>query len=169
MSLLQRMLNPAFEDAEGAGNIADQANIILKGPLSEIYTKALYELYPKDGAEPSAPSAPVAAALESQAIDQALLERLSKIVAPADTVAVAGTQTVYGVAATDVTEQTVVDVTNDLAATPEGSDYVFIMDGTKPEQPSEQFVKIEVALECMVEANGGKFFRSFKDFMATRA
>lgn len=135
MSLLRQALaKPVLEDYEASPNPNEEAAILMKGPLADIYTRALNVAYAKkplgeeEGEEPAPPleaeefvgSASTAArntptweqaALESVQIDKVLLEHMAKLIKPEGEIAAGQpVQTVFAVSKADVKPQTVIDV-----------------------------------------------------------
>ena len=114
-------------------------------------------------------------AAESQQMDVAIMDKMAEAVngknsaSPTDNFT-----TVYGVSKNDLDEQDAVDVVSELAATPEGGEFVLITDFCAPgtngtigggEERSEI---IGQSLECLVECHGGKVFHSLNDYIASR-
>jgi hypothetical protein len=81
------------------------------------------------------------------------------------------TLTVYGVNKNELDQDTVVDMTKELVNHENPSDFVLIVDGTQPGpngetagEPGERLEAISSAMECMVEAFGGRTFPSLEAF-----
>lgn len=142
----------------------EEKTVEMKGPLAAVYTEALNQAYAKsENPEADTP------ALESQAIDAMIAQSLARYTAPEEQEAAA--VTVYGVSEADVSEQTVVDVVSEVAGKEDEGEFYLIIDATNPSAngenssaPSEQFVRLGGALECIVESFGGKVFRSLAEF-----
>lgn len=160
-SLLRRAMESEAAQVE-------EKTIEMKGPLAAVYTEALNQAYAKsDNPDADTP------ALESQAIDAMIAQSLARYTSPDEQEAAA--VTVYGVAEADVSEQTVVDVAQELTSKDEGGEFFLIIDATNPSSngdnssaPTEEFVRLDAALECMVQSFGGKVYRSLADFAKGR-
>lgn len=148
------------------GDVAqvEEKTLEMKGPLAAVYTEALNQAYAKvEDPEAETP------ALESQAIDAMVASSLARFSAPQEQESPA--VTVYGVAEADVSEQTVVDVAQELTDKDEGGEFFLIVDATTPSvngehsaAPTERLVRLDAALECLVESFGGKVYRSLAAF-----
>jgi hypothetical protein len=187
------MLRRALENSDAStddNNVSDASKmIVMKGPLAEIYKNALDVLYAKDPAtgerihddegkpvltEPSKECQTIS--IETEAIDVMLARQLARSMSAQNVKPTDSFQTVYGVSKDAVTDETMVEVTNELAAQPEtSSDFVLIVDGTQPSSigdntsvPQEKMVQMQNALECVVEAYRGKVYHSLKEFAEAR-
>ncbi len=178
-----RLFRLALEKEE-VPNVTDHvkeekiSTIIMKGPLSEVYTKALKIAYAKDPdtgiteieqKEHKEKEAGTVEALESSAIDVAIANAVaanSSQVTPTDSF-----QTVYGVAKDYVNDDTLLDISKELNNCPENSEFILIIDGTQagPDSqvssiPQERMVQIQSAIECLVDVYKGKIFHSLEEF-----
>jgi hypothetical protein len=158
------MLRRALEDIVPEVTTEDGETILMKGPLSEIFTQALDVAYAKENPDENA-------SLESQQMDVAIMSKLSNAISnsPSPTT---NLQTVYGVSKDAISEDTVVDVTTELANAPDESDFVLIIDavgnGRNSTEPTERMIDLAEAMECLVECHGGKVFTSLKDYVNSR-
>ena len=156
-------LRSALEDStvEATG---DDTHIVMKGPLAEIYGRALNVMY----AKPDPLTEEVV--MESMAQDAQYMQKvINAIGSNNDEVENTELTTVYGVAKSEITDQTVIDITRELA-TPvdkEPTDFVLIIDGTQPGANSEvSSVPQErlMALEHLVLAHKGRVFGSLLEY-----
>lgn len=163
-----------------------EPTIVMKGPLSDVYTQALDIAYAKEdptgASEVTPPTDPmpevggVVAALESQQIDVAMMQKLANAMISGDNAPTNNVQTVYGVSQNDLNEDKVVEVTQEVAGQPENApDFILIVDGTQPgansesaSAPTERLELLSTAIESIVLANGGKVFHSFPEFIKSR-
>jgi hypothetical protein len=162
MSSLRR----ALEDGEV--NTGDGKMVVMKGPLSSVYTDALQQALAKDDQ--------TTVAIESQELDSVLLKKLTALMNQDNATAPTNNfQTVYGVSKAEVDKKVVANVTKELAAgdgenTPEGQ-FILVYDLSKPGDNSELAGNTEErmeyvgALETMVLAHNGKVFPSFGDYL----
>jgi hypothetical protein len=159
-------LRSALEDStvEATG---DDTHIVIKGPLAEIYGRALNVMY----AKPDPLTDEVI--MESMAQDAQYMQKVIDAIAE-QTEEVENTEltTVYGVAKSEITDQTIVDITRELS-TPVAkapTDFVLIIDGTQPGANSElSGVPQErlMVLEHMVLAHKGRVFGSLLEYAKT--
>lgn len=167
-----KLFTMVLEESSIDPNTIDTANttVHLIGPLSEAYTQALAVAFNSENTEANADGNTVVS-VESQAIDIATMAKLSRMLntisnnnsAPTDNF-----QKVYGVAKTDVNEQTVVDVTHELAEASDNGrkdEFIMIVDATAP-TPSGVEVRSDLisTLESLVHCHGGKVFSSLEEF-----
>lgn len=115
--------------------------------------------------------------LESQAIDAAVASSIASSISdepPSDN---AGYETLYAVDETQVTPETVQDVTEVLAATDKPENVTVLIDNVVPDAMldptnptvSEKTSEMAVALESLVVAMGGKVVHSYGAFVKARA
>lgn len=174
---MAHLLRKALENSDSSPDPEQQASIIMKGPLAEVYSKALQAAYDKDN--PVIPlEDDVKAVMESQQIDVAIMEKIAKMVtAQKDIAPTDNFQTVYGVSKDGVTDEVVVDVTNELVnqATQTGNssrddDFVLIIDGTLPGgEVAEKYEMLGTALEAVACAYGKRVFHSFEEYANWRS
>ena len=130
----------ALEQAGMAEAPNTENTLVMRGPLSEMCYQALNVIYakpdPLSGAtDVSNPAAPPA--LETQALDahqaQTVLDKLLATDSPGATI------TIYGVSAAAVTQDTVVDLTNEISSRGDdkGGEFYLVVDATKPGPNSE--------------------------------
>ena len=176
---MKRLLRRALEDASSSSQDDTEQTIVMKGSLSEVYTKALDVAYAKEDPAAEQPSDEDVAVMESQQMDVAVMKSLAAAMADTDAPPTSNFQTVFGVSRDDVTDEVLVEITQELAqhsaAAVPNSEFVLIIDGTTPgpngatsSAPVENIVQLETALEAMVVAHKGKVFRSLKDYAASR-
>jgi hypothetical protein len=163
----------------------NEPTIVMSGPLSEIFTKALDVAYAK---EPSQGEGVVAT--ESQAQDVTVMQKIvesisnnqQQSVQPVSEVngeigapgAEGADLQVYGVAKADITDADVVDVADALMNEDSESrpkEFVVVVDGTLPSvnglggAPKEEVEYLSEAMEALTKRLGGKFYRSFEEFV----
>lgn len=158
-----------LESYDGAPTDDDKKDtIVMKGPLSEVFTEALNKVYakPEGGID--------GASMESQANDALMMQALaSDFNNPPQGDDSGGQTTVYGVSAASIDNDDFVDISKEF----EGDDkLVLIVDGVKPGPnspddsiPAERAELLTGALESFVKANGGQVFRSLNEYAASRA
>lgn len=168
---MARLLRKALENSDSSPDPATQASIIMKGPLADVYSKALQVAFDKEN--PAIPEDDtVKAVLESQQIDVAIMEKMAKLMGANEPPPTDNFQTVYGVSKDGITDEVIVDVTNELVsqATATGNrdrsdDFVLIVDATLPGgEVAEKFEPLATALETMVQAHGGKVYHSLSEY-----
>lgn len=174
MNLLRRALSSdgMVEDPQ-----EEQPAIELKGPLGEVYTKALNIAFAKPD---EATGRPV---LESQANDALMQSNLVKIATQLDTFDQSNPNTtIYGVSKSEVAQDDVVEVAKQLASTEtKPEDFILVVDATKmasnPEDlnsldeyvvdtivdPQIEGTEFAPVLESMVIAYGGKVVYSLEE------
>jgi hypothetical protein len=172
MSILRRALEsydgqPTGNTGHDDGSSGDKKDmIVMRGPLSQLYTDALNKVYAKENPQEGT------IATESQAND-ALMSLAGEFATQGeDDDQTGGQTTVYGVASQGVQEQDLVDITQELA----GPDkVVLIMDGVAPGPnspedtiPAERVEALGAAMESFVTAHGGKVFHSLEEFAESR-
>jgi hypothetical protein len=165
----------AATPATAVGNTeTGEASVVMKGPLSQVFTEALNSAYAKT--DPITGSA----AMETAAQDTQYMQQLVKDLLPeadednAETV-------VYAVSPAQIDQQVVIDITKEAAN--QGSDdrrgrydFVVIIDGTQPganseggSAPKERLAQfMETSLECIAECHGIKVYRSLEEFAKAR-
>jgi hypothetical protein len=160
----------------------NEPTIVMSGPLSEIFTKALDVAYAK--ADPVSGTAGIAQ--ESQAQDVTVMQ---KIVESINNNSQQATQAVdepgvdprtgadlqvYGVAKADITSDDVVDVADALMNEDEDArpkEFIVVVDSTIPgangpgSAQSEEVEYLTEAMESLTKRLGGKFYRSFEAFV----
>lgn len=178
-TFLRRAL--ATEDQESSPNPSEQAAIVMKGPLADVYSQALDVAYAKEQ-PPEAPSeavTAVAAALESQQMDAEILQEIKEMANSKHEPQAQPPVVVYGVGHDAVTDEVVVQVVQELAAATEDDsadhNFVFIVDSTVPTThgtgsaaPVEVYADLPAALESIVTAAGGKVYHSFAEYIKAR-
>lgn len=157
------------EDMTDQGGAAGQT-VLMKGPLADAYTQALDIAYAKADPAQSETEQP---ALETQAMDAQVAQQLAQSLvntAPASPPATV----VYAVNQSKVTEDDLVSVTSDLGGQEKPGDYILIVDATQPSNngdtglPQERVLELNTALECIVEAHGGRVFHSLGAYLESR-
>lgn len=139
--------------------------IVMKGPLSELYTEALNKVYAK-------PDAVTGVATESQANDALMMQALASDVNTQTEEGADSKTTVYGVSAAAPTQDDLLDISKEF----EGDDkFVLIIDGTVPGPnspedaiPGERAEVLTGAMEAFVKALGGQVFHSLEEFAESR-
>lgn len=154
-------------DETPTGGEDEKDFIVMKGPLSEIYTQALNKLYAKDS------SAMGAIATETQANDALMIEALATdFGSQEDGDQSGGVTTVYGVDAKMPTDDDMVDISREL----QGEDkFVLIIDGVRPGPnspddtvPAERAEVLSAAMEAMVLAHKGQVYHSVAEYARSR-
>lgn len=167
----------------------EEPTIVMSGPLSEIFTKALDVAYAK--ADPVSGTAGIAQ--ESQAQDVTVMQKIVESInnnsqqalqppeagdgqfekgfaAPASGADIQ----VYGVAKADITDADVVDVADALMnedTETKPKDFVVIVDSTLPgangvgSAPQEEIEYLSEAMESLTHKLGGRFYHSFEEFV----
>lgn len=176
-SLLKRALED-YTPPEPIPVEGEDRTIVMRGPLADIYTQALNVAYAKEDPQANDIQEPTAT-LESQQMDAHVLQKLSAAISHDNVPPTDNFDTVYGVSRNEMTEQTVVDVTTELAGKgsgPSTPDFYLIIDamnlgegGGAPGESTEKIEQIGQALECLVSAHGGKVFHSLQEFAASRS
>jgi hypothetical protein len=107
--------------------------------------------------------------LESQQMDVAIMNKMAAALIDPDVEPTDNFTTVYGTSKDSIDKDTVVDVTSELANTPDNSDFVMVIDATQPgdnsdsvSEPTERVIDLTGALECLVECHNGKTFYDLK-------
>lgn len=164
MSRVFKQALEAYDNGSTGSEGGEKDMVVMKGPLSELYTEALNKAYAKQGAMEGV-------ATESQANDALMMQALaSDFSNPPDEQAPA--TTVYGVSAQNPTNDDFINISKEF----EGEDkLVLIIDGTdagpnSPEDsiPAEKAEMLTGALESFVKANGGDVFHSLQEFANAR-
>lgn len=176
-------LAAALEEDSSPG-VLEQAQIVMTGPLSSVYTQVLQQVLAKDNQTTEAAASPaVGMVMESQAMDQTMMSKLGAAMAANQTPAATP---LYAVSRNDLTNETVVEITGMLSKNMQPAetggalnnterqqgDFILIVDGTNPTSsgepgvPEEKLHRLEAALECLVQAHGGRTYKSLKDFVA---
>lgn len=171
--LLRRAMEELRDDstAQPATASGQDQTIVMKGPLAEVFAQALDVAYAKDKPQDT-PDQP---AMETQAMDAEIARQIVSQLVQADA-APATASTVYGVSESSVQENDVVNVTKELASAENPEKFVLVIDGTAPTTrsaqdtaPVERVEILRTALECLVEAHGGKVYRSLPDYVRSFA
>ncbi|BDD79541.1 hypothetical protein [Burkholderia phage FLC9] len=159
----------------------NEPTIVMSGPLSEIFTKALDVAYAKAPAEGQG-----VVATESQAQDVTIMQKIvesinnnaTQATEPVSTDSGSGADLqVYGVAKQDIQDSDVVDVADalmneDVETKPK--EFVVVVDSTLPgangagSAPQEEVEYLSEAMEALTKRLGGKFYRSFEEFVEAR-
>lgn len=159
----------AFENQGAEGE--DDQFIVMKGPLSMLYTEALAKVYAKD----KLPDGETVAT-ESMANDALMMQALAQDYGTQDSNdGSGGATTVYGVSASDVNEDDFVNISKELT----GPDkMVLIIDGTGagpnspedsvPQERVEELSDMTGALETFVTKVGGRVYHSLEEFALSR-
>jgi hypothetical protein len=158
------MLRRALEDADTTANTPKM--VVMTGPLSDVYTQALNEVYAKQTENGEV------VATESQQQDVMLLRELATVMNGGSAPPTDAFQTVYGVSHDTTDEKSVVDLTTEISKTEDPSNFVLIIDRMQPDSASgadpETLTPIQAAMECMVVSHGGKVYRSLGEFAKSR-
>lgn len=168
MNRVFRQALEAYDGSATGGEDDGKDFIVMKGPLSELYTEALNKVYAK-------PDAITGVATESQANDAMMMQALASDInnqSGEENDGSGGQTTVYGVSATDLDNEDFTDITKEF----EGEDkLVVIIDGVQPGPnspedsiPAERAELMSAALESYVKANGGVVYRSLQEFANAR-
>jgi len=185
-SLLQRALENDVLETPPAD--PSEKTVVMKGPLSEVYAQALNIAYANkpapsnegttgETAPPAVDTVAPVVATESEAIDAALMEKLAQSMNTSDEPPTDNFQTVYGVAKDAVDEDTIIQVTTDLATVAKDSnqnDYAIIIDGSVPGNngdtggETQRAIQLTSALESIAAANNIPVYRSLKEFAHSR-
>lgn len=155
-----------FSAMEEISEADDDKTVILKGPLSEVYSKALADAYAKDNGQSSEQTTAV---LESQQMDVAMVQKLSSAISDLTTAPTDNYQTIYGVSKHEVTQDDVVDMTSELVNAQDGR-FILVLDATVPSQGGdvggeEQKELLTSAMEQLVLAHGGQVYHSLPELV----
>jgi len=162
---MSRIFKRALEAYDDQSTGGEKDVVVMKGPLSELYTEALNKAYAK-------PNALDGVAVESQANDVLMMQALASDFSNPPEEENSANTTVYGVSAQNPTNDDFVNISKEF----EGEDkLVLIIDGTdagpnSPEDsiPAEKAQMLTGALESFVIANGGIVFHSLQEFANAR-
>ena len=174
--------NADFNAADKIDINPEEDQIVMKGPLSEMFTQALNVMYsktdPVDGST-ALESFAKTIGLETQAMDYTALRDLKEALEPKDTAV--KTIQVYGVSEDDVEPTDVVDITKQLATSDDASnEYFFVFDGTHPrhqqgQSTGDQTMKVlepetltnelATAVESVARSYGCKVYYSLESFL----
>jgi hypothetical protein len=141
----------------------DDGMLTMSGPLSEIYTQALNAAYAKDE--------PLGAAMETQAIDAMVAAAAQRLQATPVAYTPGSHLTVYGVAQSAVSEDTVKEVSRALSEVSEPSEFVLILDATQPgineagEERQQRLFELNTALETLAQCHGAQVYGSLESFL----
>lgn len=167
----------------------EEPTIVMSGPLSEIFTKALDVTYAK-----TAPAEGAGIAQESQAQDVTVMQKIIESINNNSEQAMQAPEhsgeggveagfalptsgadlQVYGVAKADITSDDVVDVADALMNEDTESrpkDFVVVVDATLPgangegSAPVEEVEYLSEAMESLTKRLGGRFYHSFEEFV----
>lgn len=188
-----RLLRQALEDYEGNTPTGSntQQEVVMQGPLSEIYTKALGALYAKTDPleEPSLSlkQVEVKPSLESQANDALMVGEIMRNMMRNDTVPEpnAGT-TIYGVSEAEITDGTIAEVATSLSAIEKPDEqFVLVIDGTDlanvpdgsqgmterfvSQRDAETSAEKRLVLESLVKTYRGNVTTNLKDALKALA
>jgi len=104
--------------------------------------------------------------MESQQMDVAIMQKLAASINDNGAPPTDNFQTIYGVSKDDVTDETVVEVTSELAK--DNGDFVLILDAVNPSSSDavvdEKVVNLSQALETITLSHGCKVFHSLKEY-----
>lgn len=170
----------------------EEPTIVMSGPLSEIFTKALDITYAKTDPITDRPQI----AQESQAQDVTVMQKIIESINNNSTQTLQSSQAgefsepgadgeglptsgadiqIYGVSKADITSDDVVDVADALMnedTETKPKDFVVIVDSTLPgangegsSAPHESVEYLSEAMEALVHRLGGRFYRSFEEFV----
>lgn len=110
-------------------------------------------------------------ATESQQQDVTMLQQLSLAISNGKEVGVQDDPeyTIYGVSASDVRPETIVDVAEEMAQMDKPEEFVLVVDATQPgangaedSLPQERVVELTEALESLVVRQGGKVYKNLR-------
>lgn len=167
MRQLNEHLRRALEDAE-----ANSQPIAFKGPLGQAITDALNQEYskkePEEGKEEGKENAP---AMESQQLMHEELSRVAALLAEGEVAQNQSALYVYGVSQTEMEEQDLINVTNDVAAmAPDDRDNYVIIVQENPETQEGEVVAKELsgAMESIAKAFKIKTYPSLEAFAKAR-
>lgn len=166
---MSRFFKRALEAYDDQNTGGEKDTVVMKGPLSDIYTNALNIAYAKT------PTPEGEVAQESQANDQLMLQALAEDLQGESSDQTGGQTTVYGVSAQDVGPQDVINISQTYAQDPDEK-VVLIIDGVQPGPnspddtiPAERVEVLTTALESIVKVHGGHVYRSLGEFASARA
>ena len=167
-----KTLKQTFED----NNEEDQANVVFKGPLAEVCVDALRKVYAKSTNDNLDEDGDNVVIMESAELDAQLLSSISRMIStgvPVNTENTsAKTDVVYTVNKDVTDDQTLVDLTKELANHNEDEGrLVIVLDSTKPSvngqafsKPSREYEYIN-AIESFANAFNVPVYQSLKSFV----
>jgi len=157
---LSQNLRRALEEAD-----AGSQPIKLNGPLGNALTEALQQEYGKK--EPDEENKP---ALESQQLDNSAMVKLVSLLTTEEKPQNQSALQVYGVSEAEMTEQDVVNVTNDIASMPlDGrDDYVVVIEESPEGEVAPKAKDLVTAVEAYARAAGCKVYPSLEAFAKAR-
>lgn len=171
---ITRMLRRAMEDRDDAAD--SEKTVVMKGPLAEIFTKALNVAYAKP--DPVTGEVKMESQEQDAKVLQAKMSAMAALVVdkpPEESTTNAGGVTLYGVPRDQISDDDIVAVTQDLANTrPENGRFILIVDGTKGGTAdtdlisNPEMVRMESAMESLVKAHGGRVFHSLEEYVRRR-
>jgi hypothetical protein len=166
MRKLNEHLRQALEEAK-----ADSQPIAFKGPLGQAFTDALNQEYVKTDPEETKDGEESKPALESQQLQHNELAKIAALLTNGETPEKQGALYVYGVSQTDMTEDDIVNVAQDVAALSpaERENYVVIVQETPDTGEIETTVKeLSGAMEAFTKALKVKTYPSLEAFAKAR-
>ena len=182
-----KFLRRALEADINENDDLDKKTIVVKGPLSEVYTKALHVAYAKDPAESDGDENVVLEAIsntsnrggsalrralvsmETQQTDSAIVERLARTLNGMGDITPTNNTTLYAVSKNELTDQTVVDITSELVEADDSDRVFLIIDGTLPgdngnaSSPIERVSELSAVIESLAEKHKCRVFYSLQD------
>lgn len=167
------VMRRALEDAD----IKDEA-VVIKGPLSDEFTKTLNEEYAKkpDGEDG-------AVATESQANDALAMQSLARAISDQVNPPEPSAPVVFAADAGEVTNEDIIALTMDMINqdADDSINYALVLDTTTPEMQSgvgdgadgtaEKFIDLSpraLAMESIAKAHGVKVYRSLEAYAIDR-
>ncbi len=174
MKLLSTMRR-ALEDAA----IKDEA-VVIKGPLSDEFTKTLNEEYAKKPEQD--PSADVVAT-ESQANDALAMQSLARAISDQVDPPEPSAPVVFAVSGSEATNADIIALTTDMINqdADDSINYALVLDTTSPESmagngdgadgTAERFIDLSpraLAMEQIAQAHGVKVYRSLEAYAIDR-
>ncbi len=131
MSLLRRSLEDGNEDK----------TVLLKGPLSDVYTQALAIAYSKETPTDALPDSGNIS-VESQANDSIVQAAIIRAISGGDTVDTNSATTVYGVSQNSLTQNDVVEIVNLIKDNESNPDNLIIVVDSGDSEDTTKFVDI---------------------------
>lgn len=154
---MSTFLRAAMEEVAEATNPADEATVLIKGPLSQVFANALDIAYAK-------PNMPGTTALESQAQEVTLMRQALAGAATGGFSPYANT-VYYSVSKDDATNDDLVNLSKELCDdNSQNSNFILVIDATGPSSNGEQFSNpteqfVDLTMESLVKSFGGKVLR----------
>ena len=166
-----KTLNRAFESED----TQEETEIEFKGPLATVCVDALRKVYAKNTGDNLDEDGDNKVIMESAEIDAEILSSISRMISTGDKApdnVPAKTDVVYTVNKDEPTDETLVDLTKELANhNTESGQFIVVIDATKPSADSQTYsnpqedIKNIMAVEALASAFNIPLYHSLKSFV----